>query len=249
MSTLTVLTQNIWGGFPRWRERCELLADRLAKLAPEVACMQEVHGTADDSQAHEIAERVGGYTVHFAPARTYEDRAEGLALLVRHDANVHDPLALTLDPSDRFEGRNQRMVLAATIDHPEGPVDVFVTHLSLSRHARTRTAAELLTFVRELHERTGSIAAVVGGDLNADPTEEAVEVLEAQLTDAWRAAHGTDRGGTWPAIFPFRRIDYVFVRGDAASVESCRRVPYSGSDHLGLMARIRLVHASGRRAA
>lgn len=248
MSTLTVLTQNIWGGFPRWRERCELLADRIAALAPEVVGLQEVHGTVDDSQAHELADRINGYTVHFAAARTYGERAEGLALLVRHDAQPHDPLALTLDPSDRFEGTNQRMVLAATVDHPEGPVDVFVTHLSLSRRARTRTAAELIDFVNDMQQKTGSIAAVLAADLNADPREDAVELIESQWTDAWRVTRGRELGGTWPAILPFRRLDYVFVRGDAR-VETCRRIPYSGSDHLGLLARIRLVRASGRRAA
>lgn len=249
MSTLSVLTQNIWGGFPRWRERRELLADRIAALAPEVIGLQEVHGTAEDSQAHELADRINGYTVHFAPGRTYGDRAEGVALLVRHDVRPHDPLALTLDPSDRFEGRNQRLVLAATLDHAEGPVDLFCTHLSLSRKARTRTAAELLGFVRDLQQRTGSIASVLVGDLNADPREEAVELIESDMTDAWRAARGRKLGGTWPAIMPFRRLDYVFVRGDGARVEHCRRIPYSGSDHLGLLARIKLVQASGRRAA
>jgi endonuclease/exonuclease/phosphatase family metal-dependent hydrolase len=243
-----VLTQNIWGGFSRWRERCELLADRIAALAPEVVGLQEVHGTADDSQAHELAERVNGYTVHFAPARTYDDRSEGIALLVRHDATAHDPLALTLDPSDPYEGSNQRVVLAATIDHPEGPVDVFVTHLSLSRRARTRTASELIDFVNEVQQKSGSIAAVLAADLNADPREHAVELLESQWTDAWRVTRGRELGGTWPAILPFRRLDYVFVRGHAR-VENCRRIPYSGSDHLGLLARVRLVRASGRRAA
>jgi len=249
MSTLTILTQNIWGGFPRWQERRELLADRIAAVAPEIVGLQEVHGTLGDSQAHELAERVGGYTVHFAPARSYAAVAEGVALLVRHDARVHDPLALTLDPSDRFEGTNQRLVLAATIDHPEGPVDVFCTHLSLSRRARTRTAAELIAFVRDVQQKTSSIAAVLVGDLNADPREEAVELIESQWTDAWRAARGRKLGGTWPAIMPFRRLDYVFVRGDAVRVDHCRRVPYSGSDHLGLLARIRLMQASGRKAA
>ncbi len=241
MSTLTVLTQNVWGGFPRWRERSCLLRDRIARLYPEIIGLQEVHGGAGESQAHLIAP--AGYRVFFVPARRYGVAAEGIALLVRNDARAHEAHALTLDPSDRFEGRNQRMVLAVTIDRPEGPIDVFVTHLSLSRRARTRTAAELLEFVERVHEQSRSVASVLCGDLNADPDEPAVELLERHWTDAWRAVRGAARGGTWPAILPFRRLDYVFTRG-AIGVAACERVPYSGSDHLGVLATLRVGESS-----
>lgn len=246
MSTLTVLTQNIWGGFPRWQHRMPLLRDRLAALLPEVVGLQEVHTEDGRSQAHEIAPK--GYRVYFAPGRRYGLAAEGIALLVRGDARAHEPRALTLDSSDRFEGRNQRVVLAITIDHREGPIDVFVTHLSLSRTARTRTAAELIEFVDEVHTATRSIASVVMGDLNAEPSEPAVELLQTKLTDAWRATRGEQRGGTWPAVLPFRRLDYVFTRG-AVKVEGCKRIPYSGSDHLGLLARLSAGRARARKTS
>lgn len=237
MSALTVLTQNVWGGFPRWRERSRLLRERIAALQPEVVGLQEVHKENGHTQADEIAPE--GYRVFFAAGRKYGEASEGIALLVHCDAQAHEPCALTLDPSDRFEGQNQRMVLAVTIERPEGPIDVFVTHLSLSRRARTRTAAELVAFVERVHNDSHSVASVLCGDLNADPREPAVELLEQQWTDAWRAARGGARGGTWPAMLPFRRLDYVFTRG-AIAVAGCKRVPYSGSDHLGVLARLQV---------
>ncbi len=246
MSVLTVLTQNAWGGFPRWNERAELLADRIHALRAEVVGLQEIHASSSGegaaTQAHALAAR-GDYHVHYAQGRAYGDASsEGVALLVRPDARAHAPRALTLDPSDRFEGTNQRTVLAVTLEHPEGPVDVFVTHLSLSRTARARTARELLDFVHEVRRASGSVAAVLMGDLNATDDEPAVETLESEWCDAWRLAHPGRRGGTWPALVPFRRIDYVFVQPrDRVHVESCRRIPYSGSDHLGVLARLRLV--------
>ena len=238
---LTVYTQNIWGGFPRWPHRAPLLRDRILALQPDVVGLQEVHQTGERGQAHELAP--DGYRVYFAAGRKYGDSAEGVALLARRDAHSHDPLSLTLDPSDRFEGRNQRVVLAITIQHDDRPIDVFCTHLSLSRVARTRTAAELLAFVDDVHQTTKSVASIVVGDLNADPSEPAVALLESKLTDAWRARRENERGGTWPAIAPFRRLDYVFVRG-ALEVDGCRRIPYSGSDHLGVLLRARMT--SGR---
>lgn len=228
---IAVLTQNIWGGFPRWSHRAPLLRDRIATLTPDVVALQEVHQRGDRGQAHEIAP--DGYRVFFAAGRSYDGGSEGVALLVRGDARPHDPLSLTLDPSDRFEGRNQRVVLAVTIEHNGAPIDVLCTHMSLSRVARTRTAAELVAFVDDVQQRTKSVASIVMGDLNAEPSEPAVALLEAKLTDAWRARRGSERGGTWPAVMPFRRLDYVFVRG--MNVEACRRIPYSGSDHLGVL--------------
>jgi endonuclease/exonuclease/phosphatase family metal-dependent hydrolase len=178
--------------------------------------------------------------VHYAPARDKgSGAAEGVALMFRRDAKSHPPRMLTLDPSDRFEGKNQRVVLAATLEHPEGPVDVLCTHLSLSRVARTRTAKELIDFAHELRGQTKSVAAILLGDLNAEAGEPAVAEIEREWMDAWRTTRGDHRGGTWPALLPFRRLDYVFVQG-LANVETCRRIPYSGSDHLGLFARVHL---------
>ncbi len=247
MSALTVLTQNLWGAFPMREERLALFAERVAELRPELVALQEVHADGPtSSQAHALAAQVGGYRAHYAPARVRSDgSAEGVALLVRRDARAHEPRALTLDPSDRFEGQNQRIVLAVTVDHDEGPLDVFVTHLSLSRRARTRTARELLEFVREVREASRSVGAVLAGDLNASPDEPAVELLERDWVDAWRAARGDARGATWPALLPFRRIDYLFAQpSEVVRVEACRRLPYAGSDHLGLLAELRILRAS-----
>lgn len=246
VSILTILTQNLWGGFPLREERLSVFAARLAELRPELVALQEVHADGPSStQAHALAARVDGYRVHYAPAKVRPDgSAEGVALLVRRDARAHEPRALTLDRSDRFEAENQRIVLAATVDHPEGPIDVFVTHLSLSRKARTRTARELLEFVRETRARSRSVGAVLAGDLNASPDEPAVSLLEREWVDAWRAARGEARGPTWPALLPFRRIDYVFAQpSESFRVEACRRLSYAGSDHLGVLAELRL-HAA-----
>jgi endonuclease/exonuclease/phosphatase family metal-dependent hydrolase len=248
VSRLTVLTQNLWGAFPKRDERLATFAERLAALRPEVVALQEVHAEGPSrTQAHELAAKVQGYRTFFAPARMRTDgTAEGIAILARHDARAHAPRALTLDPSDRFEGENQRIVLAVTLEHPEGPIDVFATHLSLSRRARTRTARELLDFVAEVRAASESIAAVLLGDLNATEGEPAVAQIEAEWIDVWRAAHGSARGGTWPAFLPLRRIDYVFAQpGERLRVERCERLPYAGSDHLGVLAELSVQVSGG----
>jgi endonuclease/exonuclease/phosphatase family metal-dependent hydrolase len=250
---LVVLTQNAWGGGPRWPQRRERLVERIRAIDPDVVGLQEVHAGSTDgaaSQAHELAAALGGYDTCFAPARVAPSGAcEGVALLCRRDVREHAIEALTLDTRDWLDRAGQRVVLCAVIELPEGPVSVFVTHLSLSRRARSRTVGELLAFAERERARVGSVGAVLMGDFNATPNEPAIAALEGSpewpemaWLDAWAQAHGRDAGGaTWPAIAPFRRIDYVFVQPSSTwEVRACDRAPVGGSDHRGVVARLRI---------
>jgi endonuclease/exonuclease/phosphatase (EEP) superfamily protein YafD len=78
------------------------------------------------------------------------------------------------------------------------------------------------------------------GDLNATPAEPALAELDgAGWIDAWERTSPDERGGTWPAVAPFRRLDYVWAQlGEGWQVAECRRLPVAGSDHVGLWARL-----------
>jgi endonuclease/exonuclease/phosphatase family metal-dependent hydrolase len=220
-AALSVLTQNVWGGVPAWSRRRESLARELARCAPEVIGLQEVHapplGAAPSipaSQAHQLAASLGAYHAYYAPGRVkLSGASEGVALLCQGSMREHAVHALTLDPTDRFDRRHPRVVLCATVDVGRYSVDVFVTHLSLSPRARSRTAAELLAFAERERRRSGSDAAVLLGDLNAHSGEECITEIERASRhgrpwcDAWKAAHGQGAGDTWPALWPLRRLD------------------------------------------
>lgn len=247
----TVMTQNAFGRGPRWPARRAALARRIAAVRPDVVGLQEVHA-ADPagaaSQAHELAALVGGYHVDFAPGRVDPSGAcEGVALLCRVGIRERAVASLTLDRGDLLDRAGQRVVLCATLDLPGGVVDVLVTHLSLSHRARVRTVRELMAFAEAQRARSGGAGAVLVGDLNAAPGEPAIHALEGPLhgawRDAWKHAHGARaRGGTWPAVAPVRRIDYVFLQPPGAwKVLACEREPAGASDHRGLVARLRLV--------
>ena len=241
---LLVLTQNVLGGGPAWPARKHLLARRIRRVAPDVVGLQEVHASsvragASASQAHELAALVGDGTYHvdFAPGRVADDGAcEGVALLCRSGIRERSVESLTLDREDFLDRAGQRVVLCAMLDLPFGPIDVFVTHLSLSRRARVRTMKELMSFTSRERRRSRSVGAVLLGDFNALPGEEALALLGRHWSDV-----GARAGATWPALVPFRRIDYVFVQPHGGwRIVACAREPLSGSDHLGLSARVRL---------
>lgn len=85
---------------------------------------------------------------------------------------------------------------------------------------------------------------VVTGDFNATPDAATSTWLrEAGLLDAHRAV-GRGRGCTWPALGPLRfvpgiRIDHVLT-GGGLRCESIRVGPPIGSDHLPIIARLRV---------
>lgn len=85
---------------------------------------------------------------------------------------------------------------------------------------------------------------VVTGDFNATPDAATGAWLrEAGLIDAHRAV-GRGRGCTWPALGPLRfvpgiRIDHVLT-GGGLRCENIRVGPAIGSDHLPVIARLRL---------
>ena len=246
-SSLVVLTQNAWGGAPLWAQRRERLARSIADLGPDVVGLQEIHAPTargDGSQAHELAELAGGYDAWFAPGRvTASGHAEGVALLVKRPSVVleRSVLALSLEAGDPLEGPHQRVVLHAVVRRGDTVVDVFCTHLSLSRRARERTLGELRAFAAKERQGSGSEGAVLVGDFNAVPQEPALRALAAAgWIDAWHHRSPDARGGTWPAGAPFRRIDYVWVQPGAGwTVAECQRTAVSGSDHVGLVAVVR----------
>jgi endonuclease/exonuclease/phosphatase family metal-dependent hydrolase len=251
---MIVLTQNVWGGGPFWSLRRKSLARRIAQLRPDVIGLQEVHAPNPDggsSQAHDLGDLTGGYQVIFAPGRvTPSGRCEGVAILSRHAIREHSVVSLSQDRDDVLDRFGPRVVLRAFIDLSEGPVDVFVTHLSVSRRARARTIHELLDFAARERNQSSSRGALLLGDLNAEPDEPIISALAdgggqdgRAWIDAWTSANGpNEQGGTWPAIAPFRRIDYILVQpAEHWEVHACTRIPRSGSDHLGVVARLGLV--------
>ena len=148
---------------------------------------------------------------------------------------------------------------------PIGPL-LFVNHLpsyqlgfEYERELQTVAAAR---FVEELvGER--NLHVVLAGDFDADPDAASVRFwcgrqslggMSVCYRDAWESTHPGDPGHTYTPHnslmatpdWPFRRIDYIFVRcgdyGPTLEVSSCARIfdaPVDGvwaSDHFGVVA-------------
>jgi vancomycin resistance protein VanJ len=128
--------------------------------------------------------------------------------------------------------------LRAVVRTPHGDVAVYVAHLPSVRLSPT---AGFDTARRDDSARRLGAAlrseplqrVLLIGDLNSTVDDRGLGPVSAQLTWAPRGA-----ALTWPARAPVARIDQVMARG--AAVTSVRALPATGSDHLPLLAKVRL---------
>jgi endonuclease/exonuclease/phosphatase family metal-dependent hydrolase len=160
------------------------------------------------------------------PAPTAEDRPGfGVALLSRF------PLGpWTRHRLPRREDL-QRCILSGTVVTPSGPVSVLVTQLSASDPDRMAQGSALVR-----HAQTQASPLMVLGDLNAQIEDPALEGLNSFLENA----AGDDPAPSYPADDPTWAVDHVYVSNELTVVAPAGPVPFPGSHHFPVMARLSL---------
>jgi endonuclease/exonuclease/phosphatase family metal-dependent hydrolase len=265
--TVRVLTWNLWWRHGPWEERLPAILEAVAALDPDVACFQEVwvDEASGDTLAGRIGERLGGFH-HVGSARlTVDGITFGNAVVSRWPILGHE----VLDLPAPAESEELRTCLRADVDTPDGPVQLYSTHLNWrfdESHVRQEQVRAICRFVAAAPPR--SFPPVLCGDFNAAPDSDEIRMLTGRAAvpvpklvfhDAWEVAGAPgDPGFTWSNEDPFarldlepdRRIDYVLVgwpkAGGRGHVRSCEVVgtePVGGivpSDHHGVLATLRI---------
>ena len=200
----------------------------------DVVCLQETNRPGSDSISPDLVRAFAGW--HVASRRE-------VAIISRYPIISQRSWPLVV---------GYRAALAARIAVPGAQVTVMNVHFivgvlpELIRHTsslpgylrrsaqvRQQQAAELLDLVRGID---GPL--LVLGDLNTPPRGRVYRELTAKIEDGFRAA-GYGTGYTYPARRPLMRIDYVFTSA-GVTAESCRVIPIQASDHLPVVADVRL---------
>lgn len=242
---VTVLVYNIHAGKDAGGgENLPRVAELVRTTGADLVLLQEVDRNTQRSgptdQPAALA-RLTGYSVAFGRTIGFQGGDYGIALLsrwpIQRDTLIH--LAVTAPPGGTTEGREQRGVLLAVVGAPGGPLAVLNTHLDASGRDvwRVQEIAGVLQVADSIHG--SGIPLLVGGDLNARPESPIHRDLRgAGLRDAW-AECGSGDAMTFPARAPDRRIDYLYLAGDAGCVEA-RVLASDASDHRPLLVRLRL---------
>lgn len=123
----------------------------------------------------------------------------------------------------------QRCILSGTVVTPKGPISVLVTHLSVNPVDR---AVQIPALLR--HAQTQASPLTVMGDLNAELSE-----LQG-LSPFLRNAAGNDPHPTYPASAPEHAYDHIYLTKEIEIIQPAMPLPFMGSDHLAVMARVRL---------
>ena len=173
---------------------------------------------------------------------------EGLAQrlgyeLVYGEANSEFAVAwLSRVPVERFENHRLPVLAKTLLEIEAGGLRFYSTHLVHGDVVaqREREVEAILGVVRAPCLLVGDFNAVhpedeVGEGLHAVDRRSVELVLEAGLTDAYRALHD-ERGWTYKSWDPFLRLDYVFKQG--VEVARCDVVETDASDHFALVAEL-----------
>lgn len=139
-------------------------------------------------------------------------------------------------------GHARRGSLWVEIEAFNRKIQVINTHLGLTPRQRLLQAKVLAG--PDWLKNPGCLPPIIlCGDFNAQPGSAVHRVLREVLEDPERHRTNSQREKTWPSLYPFMRIDHLFISADISVDEAI--VPHSeltrlASDHLPLIARLNL---------
>ena len=198
----------------------------------DIICLQELdRGTRRSGNEDQLAvlKRHLGLSGAYIPSYPDDGGTTGMAILSRFP--IEGSTAITLENS-------RDIGCHATVQLPDGPIDVFSVHLSSTykvdvghlqetRAMRQREASRLIALIEDIR---GPV--VLAGDFNSALDSDLIPRFTEVLTD------GTEEvKATFPARVPVVKNDYILFRG--LEPQAARLLPRGGSDHRGVLCRFR----------
>jgi len=198
---------------------------------PDLVGLQEVdRGVERTQKVDEIAEiaKLTKMDYAFAFNLRYQGGQYGVAILSRY----------TIRATDHRLYRNTREAerrgfIRAEIRIGGRPINFVTTHLDYQyEDGRVFEAQQLLRALADVKD-----PLIVVGDFNEVPTGEAYQLMRQAFDDAWSSTRPDDRGFSYPAEKPAKRIDYIFTRQlDRIRPRRAWNVDTPASDHIPVVA-------------
>lgn len=267
---IRVVTFNLWQRYGDWSARREILAEMLRTVRPDIVGFAESIKTEGYDQAVDLL------GTDFSVLHSKKRTPEGMGISIASRWPLHAVQEVDLEVSPRTAGFPCATLIAEVVaPQPVGPL-LFVNHfpnwqLNLEYERELQSVAAAQSMEAQAAEANRQVVMV--GDLDADPGAASIRFwcgrqslgnMSVCYRDAWESTHDHDPGPTFtpdnPLVrdqvvkgtkpfrdWPFRRIDYIFVRygahgGRAFDIVNCERFLIEGkndtwaSDHFGLVA-------------
>ena len=243
-ASFTVMTYNVHSciGMDR-RLSPRRIARVIDRYQPDVVALQELDAgllrTKKVDQAHFIAERLA-MEYHFHSSIQVEEGGYGNGILSRFPMRLVKGGGLPLHPS--YNNLEPRGAVWVEIHVAGRTVQVISTHFGLNWQERI-FQAEVIRGPEWFGHPDCRHPVVLCGDFNMLPGSAAYRRITRRLRDAQRMLAGRRPQATWPVIFPFMRIDHLFVTTNLTVTGiAVPRTPLTlaASDHLPLIATLEL---------
>lgn len=240
--TLRIMTYNVHRCVGADRKLdLERVAEVIASARCDIVALQELDvgrsRTRGVDQAHRLAELLGMRS-HFNAALHVEEERYGDAILTALPETL--VRAGPLPHYRKMRGLETRGAVWVTVEALGAKVQIINTHLGLIPAEQQQQAAALIG--DWMAQDAWTAPAILLGDFNASPYSKTYRMLNAALKDAQTMVPFVPMS-TFPAKFPFMRIDHVFLAGPwkVRKVET----PFGGaarvaSDHLPLVVELDL---------
>lgn len=236
-----MVTLNVHGRAPRWRERRAPLVRQLSALDPDIVALQELNTWP--SQGHWLARALNGgragppYAFIGARKRGFQ-AVESIGVVTRLPVAKRQMILL---------GAGGRVTVRCRVQADRGQFDFYCAHFhhgSASGEIRLAAARTVLAMV-DTHP---GVPVILAGDLNGAPESPALELLSGRLRSAYAVVHGSDPDRTAPtnAVYDPRVLDYILVSPEFdvldAELAFTERdaAGETVSDHFGLAATLSL---------
>lgn len=236
-TTLRVLVYNIHAGRDAGGvDNLERVASIIKTTRADLVLLQEVdRGTRRSGNVDQLAILMRLTQLHgaFGKSLDYQGGDYGIAVLSRWPITAQETVSLPVQPQQTRAGGSYepRIALYVVTATPNGALGVMNTHIDPSAEDvyRRQEVAHVISAAKRLRP------LLVGGDFNDTPGSAVYKTLrEAGLHDPWREC-GEGPELTYPAIAPVKRIDYLFLNGDAARCTSAKVLDSTASDHRAVL--------------
>jgi endonuclease/exonuclease/phosphatase family metal-dependent hydrolase len=245
MMNFRVATLNMEQDHKRWDLRRELVVEQLAAIDPDLFAMNEV--CVPLQTAHWIRDALRTrYGKHYALVQ--QTRVNGLSAVEGEALLTRLPIVET----GNLDFRTRDIVaLVARVLVASTPIDVYVTHLFMSRGEESLRVYQVTQLLEWIERRKDAAARIVCGDFNATLDKPSAALMSRHFRPTQTAptaftpladGDGSVSHPTWPRMD--RCIDYIWIAGplDVAASAVCfdRGHPADPalypSDHAGVRA-------------
>ena len=221
MARIRVVTLNMEQDHKRWEARRELIADQLVELKPDVLALNEV---CVPLQTARWLQGVAKYRMGLEYALVQQTKSNALAGIEAEALLTRFPLVET----GNLDYRTRDMVaLVARIVVDNDPVDIYVTHLYMSRGEDSLRLYQVQQLLAWIDSRGDVSARIVCGDFNAtlDKPSAALMATRFRHTQSAPTAFTPLSESDGAISHPYwtrmdRCIDYIWVSEGLKVVES-----------------------------